>query len=81
MPFDAHMTPLNIAATLGLPALAAFVAIPCLLWRARRRPTNLVLWGALAGIGLDGLAQDVEDFRHVWVLFGLAAADRESTAV
>jgi hypothetical protein len=74
-PFDAHLTPLNVAATLGLPALVAFLAIPLLLWRQRRRPTNLALWGALAGIGLDGLAQDVEDFRHLWVLFGLIGGE------
>jgi hypothetical protein len=60
IPFDAHLTPLNVAATLGLPALLAFLAIPWLLWRERRRPTDLALWGALAGMGLDALAQDVE---------------------
>ncbi len=46
------------------------------LWRARARPTDLALWGMLAGIGLDGLGQDVEDFRHVWVALGLADAAR-----
>jgi hypothetical protein len=30
----------------------------------------------LAGLGLDGLGQDVEDFRHVWIALGLADADR-----
>ncbi len=72
MSSEAHLTPLNVAATLGLPALAAFVAIPILLWRERRRPTDLAAWGALAGLGLDALGQDVEDFRHVWVAFGIA---------
>ena len=38
MPFDAHLTPLNVAATLGLPALAALVLLAAGLWRARRRP-------------------------------------------
>jgi hypothetical protein len=71
VPFDAHLTPLNIAATMGLPALVAFLAIPLLLWRERPRPTNLALWGALVGMGIDSLTQDVEDFRHLWVLFGL----------
>jgi hypothetical protein len=75
-PFDAHFTPLNVAATLGLPALAALVAIPLLLWRQRSRPTDLAVWGALAGMGLDALSQDVEDFRHLWILFGLADAGR-----
>jgi hypothetical protein len=71
MPFDAHLTPLNIAATMGLPGLVAFGFIPILLWRNRRQPMDLALWGGLAGLALDSLASDVEEFRHVWVLFGL----------
>lgn len=79
-PFDAHLTPLNIAATLGVPALVGFILIPVALWRARRRPTDRALWASLAGLALDGLGQDVEDFRHLWVLFGLADAEREGSA-
>jgi hypothetical protein len=75
VPFDAHCTPINIAATLGIPALISFVALIAILWRRRRRPTDLCVWGALAGLSLDGLAQDIEDFRHVWVVFGLAEPD------
>jgi hypothetical protein len=75
-PFDAHLTPLNVAATLGLPALAALALAVIALWRARRRPTDAVTWGMLAGLGLDGLGQDVEDFRHVWLALGLADAGR-----
>jgi hypothetical protein len=74
--FDAHLTPLNVAATLGLPALAGLVLLVAALWRARTRPTDLATWGMLAGLGLDGLGQDVEDFRHVWVALGLADAGR-----
>jgi hypothetical protein len=74
-PFDSHCTPINIAATLGLPALVAFSFLAASLWRGRTRPTDLAIWGALAGLAVDGLAQDIEDFRHVWVLLGLAAAD------
>ena len=81
MPCDAHFTPLNVAATLGLPALAALVAVPILLWRRRSRPTDLAVWGGLAGLALDALAQDVEDFRHLWVLFGMAAAGRREPVV
>jgi hypothetical protein len=77
LPFDAHLTPVNVAATLGLPALAGFLLVPVALWRARRRPTERAIWGLLAGLALDGLGQDVEDFRHVWVAFGLADAERE----
>ena len=79
-PFDAHLTPLNVAATLGLPALLGLLLVPVALWRARRRPTDRGLWGVLAGLALDGLAQDVEDFRHLWVAFGLADADRDESS-
>lgn len=71
-PFDAHCTPLNVAATLGLPALGALVALMVMLWRGRDRPTDRATWSGLAGLGLDALASDVEDFRHLWVLIGLA---------
>lgn len=77
-PVDAHLTPLNVAATLGLPGLAGFAAIPAVLWR-RRRPTDRATWAALAGMALDALAQDVEDFRHLWILFGLADARSAAT--
>jgi hypothetical protein len=79
-PFDAHLTPLNVAATLGLPALAGLAFALWALWRARGRPTDLATWGMLAGLGLDGLGQDVEDFRHAWVALGLADASREAGA-
>lgn len=75
MPFDAHCTPVNLAATMGLPALAAFSAIFLLLYRQRRQPLNLALWGGAAGLALDALAQDSEDFRHLWVLIGVLDAD------
>jgi hypothetical protein len=73
-PFDAHLTPLNVASTLGLPALVGLAFAVVALWRSRSRPTDLATWGMLAGLGLDGLGQDVEDFRHVWVALGLADA-------
>ncbi len=82
---DAHLTLLNVAATMGLPALLAFVWIFVALWRRRARPldrVSLAVWSGLAGLMLDGLAQDVEDFRHLWVLIGLAAVKsgiREAT--
>ena len=71
-PFDSHLTPLNIAATLGLPALIVFTMLISLLWHRRPIPTDLAIWGGLAGLALDGLAQDIEDFRHLWVIIGLA---------
>jgi hypothetical protein len=74
LPFDAHLTPLNVAATLGLPALCGLALAAFALWRSRSRPTDLATWGMLAGLALDGLGQDVEDFRHVWVALGLADA-------
>jgi len=77
LPFDAHLTPLNVAATLGLPALLGLAFAVFALWRARSRPTDLATWGMLAGLGLDGLGQDVEDFRHLWVALGFADAGRD----
>jgi hypothetical protein len=56
VPFRAHLTAGNIAATMGVPALVAFAL--------------------LAGLALDGLAQDIDHFRHVWVMIGLADAER-----
>jgi hypothetical protein len=32
-------------------------------------------------MGLDALAQDVEDFRHLWILFGLADAESREPVV
>jgi hypothetical protein len=74
VPFRAHMTPLNVAATLGAPALAMLVAMFVLLWRDRRRPTDLASWSGLAGLGVDGLVNDVDHYRHVWILIGLIGA-------
>jgi hypothetical protein len=69
-PADAHLTPLGIAATLGLPALGAFGALLVVVLRAR--PRDLALVAGLCGLGVDALGQDVESFRHVWILLGLA---------
>ena len=55
--FDAHLTPLNVAATLGLPALAGLGSRSSACGaRARGRPTS-ALWGMLAGLALDGSAR------------------------
>ncbi|HEY3136746.1 MAG TPA: O-antigen ligase family protein [Blastocatellia bacterium] len=80
-PFDAHFTLLNIAATLGLPALIAFSFLIGALWRSRRRPTDLAVWGGLAGLAVDALAQDVEDFRHVWLMIGTADAETRAKRI
>jgi len=76
---QAHNTPVGVAATLGVPALLALMALLALTWRDRSRPTNRATWGGLAGLGIDGLGQDVEHFRHVWVLIGVAWAQRRRT--
>jgi hypothetical protein len=73
VPFRAHFTPLNVAATLGIPALCVLIGAIVVLWRSRRRPTDIALWSALAGMAIDGLAQDIDHFRHVWVMLGLVA--------
>ena len=77
-PFRAHFTPLNVAATMGLPALAALTFLVVVLWRERRRPTPIATWSGLLGLAVDGLAQDIEHFRHVWVMIGLADAQRRN---
>lgn len=73
-PFDSHCTPINIAGTLGLPALISFSFLIASIWRGRLRPLDLAFWGGLAGLAVDGLAQDIEDFRHLWVMIGLAGS-------
>jgi hypothetical protein len=74
--YRAHFTPLNVAATSGLPALISLVAIVLILWRGRRRVTSLTVWSGLAGLGLDALGQDAEHFLHVWIMLGIADAER-----
>ena len=73
--YRAHLTPLDIAATQGIPALLCLAAAIVILWRQRSRPTDLALWGGMAGLGIDALGQDIQHFRHVWLLLGLVAAD------
>jgi hypothetical protein len=80
IPFRAHNTPLNVAATMGLPALVVLLGLFAVLWRERKRPTSLATWTGLGGLVLDGLAQDVDHFRHVWILLGMADAERAPPA-
>lgn len=75
-PYDAHMTVLNVAGTMGIPALACFLSVFVILWRQRRRPTDPVVWAPFAAFALSSLVCDVEDFRHLWVMIGIADADR-----
>jgi len=72
--FDSHMTCTGIAGTLGLPALAFFAWLISIAWLSRQRPTEPSIWGGMAGLALDGLGQDIESFRHLWVLTGLVLA-------
>jgi O-antigen ligase len=74
--YRVHITPLNVAATMGIPAVAALVFLIVALWRNRRRPTPIATWSGLAGLALDGLTLDIDHFRHVWILLGLADAER-----
>jgi hypothetical protein len=65
-----------VAATLGIPAVGLLTLLVVVLWRGRRRPTPKATWSGLAGLGIDGLGQDIEHFRHLWVLLGIADAER-----
>jgi hypothetical protein len=60
--------------------LVTFTALFVILWRKRRLPVDLALWGGLAGLAVDALAQDIEDFRHLWVLIGLAGVNAAEPA-
>jgi hypothetical protein len=73
--FDSHMTYVGIAATLGLPSLGFFAWLICIAWMSRGRPVELSLWGGMAGLAIDGLGQDIENFRHVWVLIGFVLGE------
>ena len=79
-PGRAHLTPLNVAATMGPLALAGLIFAVGAIWSGRRRPTNVAIWSGLAGLGVDALGQDVEHFRHVWIMLGFADADRREGA-
>jgi hypothetical protein len=70
-PFRSHLTPLNVAATVGLPALTALIGLVAALWWRRERTADIALWSGMVGLALDALAQDIEHFRHVWLLLGL----------
>jgi hypothetical protein len=76
VPWDAHSTLLDLAATRGLPAAALFLATAVLAWRAGGR----VLRACLAAVLFDALTIDAADFRHVWLLLGLCAAARGARA-
>ena len=73
-PVRAHYTPANIAGTVGYPALAALIVAIALIWMRRPRPTEVAIWSGVLGLIIDGIGQDIDHFRHVWILIGLAAA-------
>ena len=74
--WDAHSTLLDLAATRGLPAAALFAAAAALAWRASRRgppdEARTALRVALGAVLFDALTIDAGDFRHLWLLLGLA---------
>jgi len=63
---------------MGVPSLATFVALLVILWRARGHPINVALWSGMAAMLPDGLTQDIEDFRHRWVMVRLIDAESRS---
>ena len=79
-PRDAHNTPVG----------GGRHARPSRPWRtpgavpgpvvASQPPTNKATWGGLAGLAIQGLGHDVENFRHVWVMIGMAGSTPEPVA-
>lgn len=76
--WSAHCTPVDLAATTGLPALLAFLALAYLACAERvsrsRRDVYAVLRVAVAALLFDSLTLDAHRFRHFWLAFGLCAA-------
>lgn len=74
VPFEAHLAPLNVAAQAGLPAACAIGLFFFLL--LKRSPANSTwnkaIRSGIIAILLEGLANDIEDYRHLWLLAGLA---------
>lgn len=73
LPRKPHMTAINVASTLGIPALIALTVILAAAWSGRTRD-GLPLWAAAAGLAVDSIGQDVDHFRHSWLLLGLLLA-------
>lgn len=67
-PFRAHLTPLDVAATSGVPASILFLAIPVSAALRHRRRSG-VAW--LVAMAADALTQDVQRFRHGFVAVGV----------
>jgi hypothetical protein len=70
-PYDAHCTPLQVVATLGVLGFAAFLAVTAASLRGARGAADGAMIVTIVALFVDGLAQDVDDFRHVWVGLGL----------
>ena len=77
LPWNAHSTPLDVAATLGIPAL---LALGALVVSALRKPGDAFLKVALWATLFDALTIDVERFRHVWLFLGLITAASRAAA-
>ncbi|HET7747231.1 MAG TPA: O-antigen ligase family protein [Vicinamibacteria bacterium] len=72
-PFEAHCTPLNVAARFGPFALLGLALLVAAALRGARRGEEPALRAGIAALVLDALTQDAEDFRHAWLLLGVAA--------
>jgi len=75
--WTAHFTWLNVWAVLGLPAALALAALFA-IGLGRREWLGSGAWLALLLLCTDTLHRDVEDMRHLWVLFGLLAVGKSA---
>jgi hypothetical protein len=71
-PLDAHSTLFDLLGTIGFPGALAFV----LLFAARATQKSAdalqeALRLGLCLVAFDAMTMDVQDFRHLWLLFGL----------
>ena len=70
---DAHQAYLSILAQLGMPGLAAWLALLAIAFHRARHKDPWLAIGIVAAVVIPSLSGAFEDARHLWVLLGMAA--------